>query len=101
MLSRYRGKTKCHVCNGNRLRSEANYVKINKKSICDLINIPISEILVFFNTIKLTKNEKFIASRILKEIQARIVFLNDLGLGYLTLNRKSKSLSGGESQRIN
>ena len=101
MLSRYRGKTKCHVCNGNRLRSEANYVKINKKSISDLINIPISELLVFFNTIKLTKNEKIIASRILKEIQARIVFLNDLGLGYLTLNRKSKSLSGGESQRIN
>jgi excinuclease ABC subunit A len=101
MLSRYRGKTKCNVCNGNRLRAEANYIKINKKSISDIINIPISELLIFFNNIKLTKNEKSIANRILSEIQTRVVFLNDLGLGYLTLNRKSKSLSGGESQRIN
>ncbi|HJN54070.1 MAG TPA: excinuclease ABC subunit UvrA, partial [Flavobacteriaceae bacterium] len=101
ILSRYRGKTKCNICNGDRLRPEANYVKINKKSISDLINIPISELLVFFNNIKLTKTEKSIAARILKEIQNRLRFLNDLGLGYLSLNRKSKSLSGGESQRIN
>ena len=101
MLSRYRGKTQCKECNGNKLRVEANYVKISNKSISDLINMPISELIEFFNKLKLKKNDKLIASRLLNEIKNRLIFLNELGLGYLTLNRKSKSLSGGESQRIN
>ena len=101
MLSRYRGKTKCKLCNGNRLRPESNFVKIKNQSISDLINIPISELIKFFNSLKLTNSEVKITKRILSEVKTRLTFLDDLGLGYLTLNRKSKSLSGGESQRIN
>ena len=101
MLSRYRGKTKCHVCNGKRLRKEANYVKICGRSINDLVELPISELKIFFGNIELTKNETKIAKRLLKEIQNRIGYLSNVGLDYLTLNRKSNTLSGGESQRIN
>ena len=101
MLSRYRGKTQCKMCNGNKLRKEANYVKISKKSISDLINLPISELIEFFDKLRLESNDRLIANRLITEVQNRLNFLNDLGLSYLTINRKSKSLSGGESQRIN
>ena len=101
MLSRYRGKTKCPTCNGNRLKEEANYVKINKTSIIDLVQLPINEVLDHFININLTKHDFIIAKRLLKEITQRLLFLCDVGLEYLTLNRNSNTLSGGESQRIN
>ncbi len=101
MLSRYRGKTICPECNGTRLRKDASYVKINGKSIVDILLMPISYVLQFFNTIKLTEYEKKVADRILIEIINRLTFLCNVGLPYLTLNRLSNSLSGGESQRIN
>ncbi|MGN0032860.1 MAG: excinuclease ABC subunit UvrA [Candidatus Limimorpha sp.] len=101
MLSRYRGKTTCPDCHGKRLRKEASYVKINGKSITDLITMPICQLKDFFDNIKLTRAESSIAERILTEIRNRINFINDVGLGYLTLNRASNSLSGGEAQRIN
>ena len=101
MLSRYRGKTKCHVCDGKRLRKEANYVKINNKSISELVAMPIYELKSFFETLELTDNQKKIAKRLLAEIRNRIGYLSNVGLDYLTLNRKSNTLSGGESQRIN
>ncbi len=101
MLSRYRGKTKCPECNGNRLKKEANYVKINNTSITDLVQLPINEILAFFNNIDLTENDANIAKRLLKEIINRLQFLCDVGLEYLSINRNSNTLSGGESQRIN
>jgi excinuclease ABC subunit A len=101
LLSRYRGKTLCTQCKGNRLREESNFVKVNNKSISELINLSIKELLLFFNKIKLTDSEKQISKRILIEIKARLGHLSNVGLDYLTLNRKSKSLSGGESQRIN
>lgn len=101
MLSRYRGKTICPDCHGRRLREEANYVKINGKSITDLVTMPISELKKFFQTLKLSKNDSTIAERLLVEIRNRIDFLMEVGLGYLTLNRASNTLSGGESQRIN
>ena len=101
LLSRYRGKTKCPECNGKRLRPEANYVKISGYSIFDIIDLPIDELRSIFDKIKLSKHETKIASRILTEIKNRIQFLMDVGLNYLTLNRRSSSLSGGESQRIN
>ena len=101
LLSRYRGKTKCPECNGKRLRPEANYVKIAGYSIFDIIDLPIDELRTIFDKIKLSKHETKIASRILTEIKNRIQFLMDVGLNYLTLNRRSSSLSGGESQRIN
>lgn len=101
MLSRYRGKTTCPECNGKRLRKEAGYVKINGKSITDLIVMPISQLKEFFQTIKLSKSEASIADRLLVEIRNRIDFLMEVGLGYLTLNRASNTLSGGEAQRIN
>ena len=94
LLSRYRGKTTCNECNGNRLKKEAGYVKINNKNIFDLINMPLNELQLYFESVK-------ISDRITNEIISRVKCLNDLGLGYLTLNRKSSSLSGGESQRIN
>ncbi|MBN09169.1 MAG: excinuclease ABC subunit A [Flavobacteriaceae bacterium] len=100
LLSRYRGKSKCISCNGTRLRDETKYVKINNKSIPDLIDIPIYKLDHFFDEIKLNETSKKIASRILKEIQSRIKIIDDLGLSYLTLNRRSNTLSGGESQRI-
>ena len=101
MLSRYRGKTKCHVCNGKRLRKEANYVKIGGRSISDLVELSIAELKAFFESLEVTKNETKIAKRLLTEIRNRIGYLSNVGLDYLTLNRKSNTLSGGESQRIN
>ena len=101
MLSRYRGKTKCSTCKGRRLRKETDYVKISGKSISDLVELPIEDLIRFFKDIKLSSNDEKIASRLLREIESRLGFLYNVGLSYLTLNRKSNSLSGGESQRIN
>ena len=101
LLSRYRGKTLCPECDGKRLRPEANFVKIARYSIFDIVDLPIDELRNIFDNIKLNKYETKIASRILTEIKNRVQFLMDVGLNYLTLNRRSSSLSGGESQRIN
>ncbi|REH01868.1 excinuclease ABC subunit UvrA [Flavobacterium aquicola] len=101
MLSRYRGKTKCHVCKGKRLRAEASYVKINGKTVSDLVDLPIKHLIEFFKNINLDEYEKQIAKRLLIEINNRLSFLSEVGLNYLTLNRNSSTLSGGESQRIN
>ena len=101
MLARYRGKTTCPKCHGTRLRPEANYVKVGGKSITDLVNISVSQLLPWVENLKLSKHEETIAKRILTEIKNRLQYLMDVGLGYLTLNRTSNSLSGGESQRIN
>ena len=101
MLSRYRGKTICNNCNGNRLKIEASYVKINGKSITDLVQMPIDSLLKFMLLLKLDSYEEKLANRIIKEIQNRLEFICNVGLGYLTINRKSSTLSGGESQRIN
>lgn len=101
MLSRYRGKTLCPECLGTRLREDANFVKINGKCIRELVLMPITEALEFFASIQVPPNEEKIIKRILPEITQRLSFLNDVGLGYLTLNRAANSLSGGESQRIN
>lgn len=101
MLSRYRGKTKCTTCNGKRLREETNYVKINEKTISDLVTMPLDELSTYFKSLKLDKYEEKIGKRLLTEINNRLQFLTDVGLSYLTLNRTSNTLSGGESQRIN
>ena len=101
MLARYRGKTTCPKCHGTRLRPEANYVKVGGKSITELVNISVSELLPWVEKLKLSEHEEKIAKRILTEIRNRLQYLLDVGLGYLTLNRPSNSLSGGESQRIN
>lgn len=101
MLSRYRGKTKCHVCKGKRLRIEASYVKINERNISDLVDLPIKHLATFFKNLDLDVYEKQIAKRLLIEINNRLSFLTEVGLDYLTLNRNSATLSGGESQRIN
>lgn len=101
MLSRYRGKTKCPVCKGRRLREETNYVKINETSINQLVNLSIEKLIAFFSALKLNEHDTKIASRLLQEINSRLGFLDNVGLSYLTLNRKSNTLSGGESQRIN
>jgi excinuclease ABC subunit A len=101
LLSRYRGRTKCNACDGKRLRKETNYVQIASKNISDLVALPIQELVVFFDNLKLDENDQNIAKRLLTEIKNRLKFLNDVGLGYLTLNRNSNTLSGGESQRIN
>ncbi|MDN3667018.1 excinuclease ABC subunit UvrA [Algibacter miyuki] len=101
MLSRYRGKTKCKACNGKRLRVEANYVKVGSASISDLVEKPLDQLAEFFNKLELNEHDTTIAKRLLKEINNRLEFLANVGLDYLTLNRKSNSLSGGESQRIN
>ncbi len=101
MLSRYRGKTKCKTCNGKRLRPEANYVKISGVTITDLVEMPIKKLIQFFNALELNDYDTQIANRLLKEINNRLSFLGNVGLDYLTLNRKSNTLSGGESQRIN
>ncbi|MBA3705883.1 MAG: excinuclease ABC subunit UvrA [Bacteroidetes bacterium] len=101
MLSRYRGKTVCPECNGTRLRKDASYVKVSDKSINDIVLMPVKDSFLFFQDIKLSKFDTEIAKRILLEIKNRLQFLNDVGLGYLTLNRLSNTLSGGESQRIN
>ncbi len=101
MLSRYRGKTKCTSCHGKRLRKETSYVKIQGKGISDLVDLPIDEVLSFFSTLELNPSDQKIAKRLLTEINSRLEFLTDVGLDYLTLNRNSNTLSGGESQRIN
>jgi excinuclease ABC subunit A len=101
MLSRYRGKTTCPECNGTRLRKDASYVKVNGKSISELVLMPVKHSLVYFQQLKLDKYDTEVGKRLVKEITSRFQFLVDVGLGYLTLNRLSNSLSGGESQRIN
>src|SRR4029079_7694951 len=101
MLSRYRGRTTCPDCRGTRLRADAAYVKISGKSIIDIVLMPVKNALKFFSDIKLSDYEATVAKRILIEVRNRLQYLNDVGLGYLTLNRLSSTLSGGESQRIN
>lgn len=101
MLSRYRGKTRCSVCKGKRLRPEAQYVKINGASITDLVEKPLDKVRAFFSELELNEHDTKIAKRLLTEIRNRLEFLSNVGLDYLTLNRKSNTLSGGESQRIN
>lgn len=101
MMSRYRGKTVCPDCHGTRLKREANYVKVNGKSITDLVEMPIVNLLAWFEHLQLEEHEEKIAKRLLDEITSRLKFMMDVGLGYLTLNRPSNTLSGGENQRIN
>jgi excinuclease ABC subunit A len=101
MLARYRGKTTCPECRGTRLKKEASYVKVSGTPLQDLVLMPAEKLSEFFNSINLDVHEQKIAGRILVEIQTRLQFLNEVGLGYLTLNRLSSTLSGGESQRIN
>ncbi len=100
LMARYKGKTKCMECGGTRLRPEASYVKITEKAITDLVDMPAKDLVQFFRDIKLNETDQKIGKRILYEINNRLEFLNDVGLGYLTLNRASRTLSGGESQRI-
>jgi excinuclease ABC subunit A len=101
MLSRYRGKTTCPECKGSRLREDASYVKISGKSITDIVLMPLDKALAFFSALELNETDVKIGKRLLTEITNRLLFLNDVGLRYLTLNRLSNTLSGGESQRIN
>ena len=101
MLARYRGKTLCPDCHGTRLRKEANYVKINGKSISQLVDLPINELYSFITSLQLPEHEAEVAKRLIREITTRLEFLMNVGLEYLTLNRQSNTLSGGESQRIN
>ena len=101
MLARYRGKTTCPKCHGTRLKPEASYVKIGGRSITDLVEMPVIRLKEWFRTLELTTQEQEIGKRLLTEINSRLQFLLDVGLGYLTLNRLSNTLSGGESQRIN
>lgn len=101
MLARYRGKTVCPECKGSRLKPEASYVKVGGRSIADLVLLPVTELQIFFSELVLDDSDAAIAKRLLTEINNRIQFLVNVGLGYLTLNRLSNSLSGGESQRIN
>ncbi|MBQ5728984.1 MAG: excinuclease ABC subunit UvrA [Bacteroidaceae bacterium] len=101
MLARYRGKTICPECRGGRLKKEAEYVKVGGKSITDLVRMPVSELQTFFATLSLSEHDAQVAERLLQEIRSRLDFLVNVGLGYLTLDRLSNSLSGGESQRIN
>jgi len=101
MLARYRGKTICPECHGSRLKKEAGWVKVGGKSITELVDLPINELKLFFDKLQLSKADAATAKRLLTEINHRLQFLLDVGLGYLTLNRLSNTLSGGESQRIN
>ncbi len=101
MLSRYRGKTTCPECWGTRLRKEATYVQVGGKNISEIVLMPLGEAFLFFKNLKLSDSEAQIAKRLLTEINSRLEFLLDVGLSYLSLNRLSNSLSGGESQRIN
>lgn len=101
MLSRYRGKTVCPACHGTRLKKEATWVKIGGMSIVDLVEMPVTNLKMWFDNLQISENEAKIAKRLLAEIRSRLQFLLDVGLGYLTLNRASNTLSGGESQRIN
>ena len=101
MLSRYRGKTKCPTCKGKRLRVETNYIKVGNKTVSELVDLPIKNLIVFFQQLELSEYDQKVAKRLLIEINNRLKFLDEVGLNYLTLNRNSASLSGGESQRIN
>lgn len=101
MLSRYRGRTTCPDCKGTRLRKDANYVKVGERSISEIVLMPIKDAQVFFNELILSDHDQQVSKRILPEIRSRLGFLSDVGLDYLTLNRQSGTLSGGESQRIN
>lgn len=101
MLSRYRGKTICPECHGTRLKPEASYVRVGGKNMMDLVDMPVTELKSFFDHLQLNEHDAEIAKRVLAEIKTRLQFLVDVGLGYLTMNRLSNSLSGGESQRIN
>jgi len=101
LLSRYRGKTVCHSCKGSRLRKDTNYVKVGGETLGNLLHMPMDELALFFDQLRLDAPDLNVSDRILKEIQSRIKFIQDVGLGYLNLNRKSNTLSGGESQRIN
>jgi len=101
MLSRYRGKTKCTTCKGKRLRAEANYIQVGGKTISDLVDLPIRRLVPFFAALQLSEYDTTVSKRLLIEINSRLAFLSNVGLDYLTLNRNSATLSGGESQRIN
>ncbi len=101
LKARYRGKTECPVCHGSRLRPDVEYVKVGGKSITELVRMSVSDLREFFNELKLSAADELIAARLLTEIRSRIGFLEEVGLGYLTLDRVSNTLSGGESQRIN
>lgn len=101
MLSRYRGKTHCPECNGTRLKKEASWVKVGEKSLSELVLMPITELISFFKELKLSAHDESVSVRLFREINTRLKFLYEVGLGYLTLNRLSSTLSGGESQRIN
>lgn len=100
MLSRYRGRTSCPECKGSRLRQDAGYVKVGGKSIIDLVLMPITDVVLFFNTLQLPDYQRDVSKRILQEIETRLEYMNKVGLGYLSLNRLSSTLSGGEFQRI-
>ena len=101
MLSRYRGKTKCTTCKGKRLRVEANYIQVGGKTISDLVDLSIKKLIPFFDDLQLSEYDTQVSKRLLVEIKNRLAFLSNVGLEYLTLNRNSATLSGGESQRIN
>ena len=101
MLARYRGKAECPVCHGTRLRPEALYVRVGDRTIADLVRLSVADLAEWFNTLTLSEHDATVAQRLLIEIRSRLRFLNEVGLGYLTLDRLSNSLSGGESQRIN
>ena len=101
MLARFRGKSTCPDCHGTRLRKEALYVTVDGNTINNIVHLPINKALDLFNNIHLNKSDLAISERLLEEITNRLNFLNKVGLGYLTLNRLSSTLSGGESQRIN
>ena len=101
MLARYRGKTTCPACHGSRLKETASYIKVGGKNILELVEMPVYQLREFFRTLELSEHDTLIAARLLNEIKSRLRFLDDVGLGYLTLNRMSNTLSGGESQRIN
>ncbi len=101
MLARYRGKTLCPTCHGSRLKKSANYVYVGGRTLPELVRMPISELRKFFGALQVSENEKKLAERLLNEINSRLGFLDEVGLAYLTLDRLSNSLSGGESQRIN
>lgn len=101
MLSRYRGKTKCQTCKGKRLRPETNYITVGGKTISELVDIPVKHLITFFASLSLSEYDQKVAKRLLIEISNRLRFLDEVGLNYLTLNRNSATLSGGESQRIN
>ena len=100
MKSRYTGKTRCHACNGSRLRKEALYVRVGGRNIAELVTMPVDELLLFFNELQLDEHDSKAAARVLVEIRNRLQYLADVGLGYLTLDRLASTLSGGESQRI-